>query len=156
MAVGVGAGADGGVAGGGLGVGVVVVAVGEVGAVLEEEVEAAIFEVGAIAVEVVAAELIDDEDDGELGMVVVGAGRDGCCWLAAGGFSTLGSFFACLRVEYGGSDQQEEQEGCGDSSKGRWREIEIAQDSLLNHVNPIPRLFRRARVQGEGSLALVN
>ena len=83
VAVGVGAGADGGVAGRGLGVGVVVVAVGEVRAMLEEEIEAAIFEVGAVAVEVVAAELIDDEDDGEFGVVVVsagGRGDDGCLW----------------------------------------------------------------------------
>ena len=75
MAVGVGSGADGGVAGRGLGVGVVVVAVGEVGAFVEEETEAAAFEIGAIAVEVVGAKLIDDEDDDQLGMGVVGAGQ---------------------------------------------------------------------------------
>ena len=67
VAVGVGSGADGGVAGGGFGVDVVVVAIGEVSTALEEEIEAGwCFEVVAITVEVVAAELVDDEDDDEL------------------------------------------------------------------------------------------
>ena len=67
VAVSVGAGADGGVAGSGLGVGVVVVAVGEPGALLHEEIEAAAFELVAVAIEVVAAELVDDHNDDELG-----------------------------------------------------------------------------------------
>lgn len=78
MAVGVGAGADGGVAGGGHGVGVLVVAVGEVGATLEEEIEAGgRLEIVAIAVEEVTAELIDDEFDDQLGGVAVGIGMSG-------------------------------------------------------------------------------
>ena len=76
VAVGVGSGADGRVAGRGLGVGVVVVAVGEVGALVEKEAESVAFEVGAVALEVVFAELVDDEDDDELGAGVVGAGWD--------------------------------------------------------------------------------
>jgi hypothetical protein len=80
MAVGIGAGAERGVAGRGLGVGVVVVAVGEVGAVVEEEPEAVRSrQVGAIALEVVLAKLIDDNEDDELRFAVVcgGVRRDG-------------------------------------------------------------------------------
>ena len=116
MAVGVGAGADGRVAGGGLGIGVVVVAVGEVGALVEEELESVAFEVGAVALEVVFAELVDDEDDDQLRMSVVGAGRDsgeGRCIIAGrgagfrGGMSGPGIGCGCVG------------ESCGWS--GRWR-----------------------------------
>jgi hypothetical protein len=72
VAVGVGAGPDGGVAGRGLGVGVVVVAIGEPGAFLHEEIEAAALELGAVAVQVVAAELVDDHDDDQLGAANAG------------------------------------------------------------------------------------
>jgi hypothetical protein len=115
------------VAGGGLGVGVVVVAVGEIRAVLEEEIEAAIFEIGAVAVEVVAAELIDDEDDGEFGVVVVSAGGRG------GGdvFGVGGSMVRCrcvwvgLRVGVGsgeseGRGEQECQEKCREAWGSHW------------------------------------
>ena len=75
VAVGVGSGADGGVAGRGHGVGVVVVAVGEVGTALEEEVEAVGgLEVVAVAVEIVAAELVDHEDYDQFGLGAVGVG----------------------------------------------------------------------------------
>ena len=48
--------------------GVVVVAGGEVGTFFEEEVEAVGGgDVGAVTIEEVAAELVDDEDDGEFG-----------------------------------------------------------------------------------------
>ncbi len=73
VAVGVGSGADGGVAGSGHGVGVVVVAVGEVCAALEEEIEAVGgLEVVAVAYGEIAAELVEDEDDDQLGLGVVG------------------------------------------------------------------------------------
>jgi hypothetical protein len=78
---GVGPGADGGVAGRGHCVGVVVVAIRKVGAALEEEIEAGgSLEVVAVAVQIVAAELVDDEDDDEFGGRVVGVctgGRGG-------------------------------------------------------------------------------
>src|SRR6185312_8117077 len=59
-------------------IGVVVIAVGKPGSVVEEEIEAAlVFEVGAIAFEIVGAELVDYEDDDELGMAVIGGGARG-------------------------------------------------------------------------------
>jgi len=73
VSVAVGAGADGGVAGCCHGVGVVVVAVGEVGAALEEEVESvSCLEVVAVAFEVVSAELVEHENYNELGLGMVG------------------------------------------------------------------------------------
>ena len=75
MAIGVGAGADGGVAGRGFGVGVVEVAIGEPGALVHEQAEAAALELGAIAIQVVAAELVDDYDHDQLGVANVGLGR---------------------------------------------------------------------------------
>src|SRR6185312_3505456 len=59
-------------------IGVVVIAVGKPGSVVEEEIEAAlVFEVGAIAFEIVGAELVDHQDDDELGMAVIGGGARG-------------------------------------------------------------------------------
>ena len=78
VAVGVGTGANGGVAGRGHGVGVVVVAIGEVGAAIEEEIEAVGgLEVIAEAVEVVAAELVEHEDHDQLGLGAVSIGTKG-------------------------------------------------------------------------------
>ncbi len=80
VAVSVSAGADGGVAGRGHRVGVVVVAVGEVRAAVEEEIEAVgLREVCAIALEEVSAELVDDELDNQLGVggVDLGVGEGG-------------------------------------------------------------------------------
>ena len=74
VAVGIGPGSQGGVAGSGLGVGVVVVAIFEVSALVEEEAEAAAFEIGTVAVEVVGAKLVDHQDDDQPGMCIVGAG----------------------------------------------------------------------------------
>jgi hypothetical protein len=50
--------------------------------VVQEEAKAASFEVGVVAIEVVAAKLVDDDDDYELRMAVVGAVCDG----GGGGF----------------------------------------------------------------------
>ena len=77
VTVGVGAGADGGVAGRGLGVGVIEVAIGEPGAFFHEEIEAASLELGAVADQVIAAELVDDHDDDQFGLANVGLGRSG-------------------------------------------------------------------------------
>jgi len=77
VAVGVGAGEEGGVSGSGAGVGVVVIAVREVGAVVEKETESGVAELIAIAFELVSAELVNHDDDDELGMSVVGGGDGG-------------------------------------------------------------------------------
>ena len=78
MAVGVSSGADSGVTGRRHRVGVVVVAVGEVGSALEEEIETVGgFEVVAVAIEVVTAELVDHKDDDQLGLGAVGVGTKG-------------------------------------------------------------------------------
>ena len=74
VAVAVGAGEERGVSGSGAGVGVVVITVGEVGAVVEEEAEAGVAELVAVAFQVVAAELVDDDDYHQLGMGIVGRG----------------------------------------------------------------------------------
>src|SRR5882762_3328157 len=44
---------------------------------LEKKLEPALNEVGAIAVQVVAAKLVDDNDDDQLGMASVGGAGDG-------------------------------------------------------------------------------
>ena len=75
VSVAVGAGEQSGVSGSGAGVGVVVVAVGEVRAVIEEKAEAGVAELVAVTLQVVAAELVDDDDDYQLGMCIVGRGR---------------------------------------------------------------------------------
>ena len=78
VAVGVGTGANGGVAGRGHGVGVIVVAIGEVGAALEEEIEAVGgLEVVAEAIEVVATKLVENKDYDELWPGAVGVGTKG-------------------------------------------------------------------------------
>src|SRR5436305_88161 len=72
MSVTVGSGADGGVAGRGDGVGVVVIAVSKVSAALEKDIEAVgSLEVVAIAFEIVAAKLVDDNYDYEFGLGVI-------------------------------------------------------------------------------------
>jgi hypothetical protein len=60
------------------GVGVVVVAVGEVGAMVEEELDPAFAELVAITLEVISAELVDHDDDYQLGTGVVGGGKTEC------------------------------------------------------------------------------
>ena len=75
MAVGVGAGADRGVARRGHGVGVLVVAIRKVRAAFEEEIEAGgRGKVRVVAVEEVAAELVDDQLDDQLWRALVGVG----------------------------------------------------------------------------------
>jgi hypothetical protein len=95
--------------------------------VLEEEVEAAIFEIGAEAVEVVTAELVDDEDDGEFGVVVPGAGR-------RGGGNVFGAGGSVVRRRWGwaglgvgvgvgeskGSGEQECEEECREAWGSHW------------------------------------
>ena len=64
------------------GVGVVKIAIGEVRAVVEEEAEAAITELIAIALQIVAAKLIDHDHDNQLGMAIVrgsGSSRNRGC-----------------------------------------------------------------------------
>ena len=77
MAVRVGASTQSGVPGGRLGVGVVVVAVGKPRALVHEEVEAAAFEFAAIAIEIVAAKLVNHHDHDQLGLAGVHLGRSG-------------------------------------------------------------------------------
>src|SRR5208337_438175 len=75
MSAGVAPGEKGGVSGSGAGVGVVVVAIGEISAAIEKHAETSVAELVAIAFQVVAAELVDHDDDHELGAGVVG-GRE--------------------------------------------------------------------------------
>src|SRR5580692_1400400 len=75
MAVAVGSGEQRGVARSGAGVGVVVIAVGEVGAVVEEQAESAFAELGVVTLQIIATKLVDDDDDDQLGMGVVGGGE---------------------------------------------------------------------------------
>ena len=80
MAIAVRTGEEGGVAWRGPGIGVVVIAVGKVRAVIEEDAESGIAELIMIAIQIVAAELINHDDDNQLGMSVVG----GCKTVWAG------------------------------------------------------------------------
>ncbi len=64
-------------AGRGAGVGVVVIAVGEVCAMVEQKSEAAFTPLIAIALQVVAAKLVDHDDDDQLRPGVVG-GTEAC------------------------------------------------------------------------------
>jgi len=60
------------------GIGVIVIAVGKVRPVIEKELEAPVAELVAIALEVISPELVDDDDDDQLGMTVVrGSGEGG-------------------------------------------------------------------------------
>ena len=77
VAVGVSAGKQRGMAGGGDGVGIVVIAVGEIGAVVEQEAKSAFAKLVAIAFQIVAAELVDDNDDHQLRLRVVGRAKTG-------------------------------------------------------------------------------
>ena len=56
----------------GAGVGVVVIAIGEVGAVVEQQAEPAFAPLIAITLQIVAAKLVDHDDDHQLGTRVVG------------------------------------------------------------------------------------
>jgi len=60
------------VAGSSARVGVVVVAIREVGAVVKQETKASVAKLVAIALKIIAAELIDHNDDNELWMAIVG------------------------------------------------------------------------------------
>ena len=53
-------------------------AIGEIGAPIEKNAEPGIPELVAIALEVIAAKLVDDDDHDELGMAVVSRGQTGC------------------------------------------------------------------------------
>ena len=75
MAVAVGAGEKRGMSRSGAGVGVVVVAVGEVCAVVEEKTESAFAELVAVAFQIVAAKLVDDNYHDQFGMGVVSRGE---------------------------------------------------------------------------------
>ena len=79
VTVGVSSGADGCVAWRGLCVGVIVVAVGEPCAFIHEEAKPAAFELAAPAVEIVAAKLVNDDNDDEFGFadVSLGTRREG-------------------------------------------------------------------------------
>ncbi len=72
MTIAVGTGEQRGVAGSGARIGVVVKAIGEVSAMIEQESKSGVAELVAVALEIVAAELVDDDDDDELGVTVVG------------------------------------------------------------------------------------
>src|SRR5437870_9967397 len=60
------------VAGRGAGVGVVVVTIGEIRSVIKKEAESALAELVAIAFQIVATELIDYDNDDQLGAAIVG------------------------------------------------------------------------------------
>ena len=70
-------GEQGRMAGGGAGVRVVVVAVGEVRAVVEQQAEAALAELVAVALEIISAKLIDHDDDYQFGMTVISGSECG-------------------------------------------------------------------------------
>ncbi len=71
MAVGVGSGQQSCMARGGPGVGIVVIAIGEVSASIEQKTEAAFAPLIAVALKVVTAKLIYDDNDYKLGTRVV-------------------------------------------------------------------------------------
>src|SRR6185295_7947096 len=75
VVTGVGAGQQAGVAGPSDRVGVIVIAIGKVGAVVEEEFEPAFAKLITITLQVVAAELVDDDDDDELGTSIVSGSK---------------------------------------------------------------------------------
>src|SRR5436189_4866747 len=70
--VGISAAQQGRVAGRGAGVGVVVVTIGEIRAVIEKEAESAFAELVLITGQIVATELIDYDNDDQLGAGIVG------------------------------------------------------------------------------------
>ena len=72
VAVAVGAGEQRRMSGCGARVGIVIKAIGEICAMIEKEAETALAKLIAITVQIVAPELIDDDDQDELGMTVVG------------------------------------------------------------------------------------
>ena len=78
MAVGVGTGKQRRMPGSSARVRIIVIAVGEVGAVVEELAESALAELVAIALQIVSAKLVDDNYHNQLGMGIVGRGET--CW----------------------------------------------------------------------------
>ena len=77
MAITVSAGEEGGVAWRSPRIGVVVIAVGKVRAMIEEDAKSGVAELVMIAIQIVAAELVNHDDDHELGMSVVGRSQHG-------------------------------------------------------------------------------
>src|SRR4029077_6521467 len=74
VAVAVSPGEERGMSWSGAGVGVVVITVREVGTMVEEEAEAGVAELVAVALEVVGAELVDDDDYHQFRAGIVGGG----------------------------------------------------------------------------------
>src|SRR5271168_2040918 len=68
VAVAIGAGKKGGVPGRGTRVRIVVIAVGEISTVIEKQAKARIAELVAVTIQVIPSELIDDDDNNQLGM----------------------------------------------------------------------------------------
>src|SRR5581483_486980 len=75
MAIAVSAGPERGVTWRSSGICVIVIAVGEISAVIEQKPEPALAELIAVTLQVVAAELIDHDDDDQLGTSVVGRSK---------------------------------------------------------------------------------
>ncbi len=76
MAVAVGTGEERGVSGGRTSVGVVVVAVRKIGTVIHQETETRVAKLIVVALEIISAELVDDNHDYKLGMSVISGGGD--------------------------------------------------------------------------------
>src|SRR5579871_125353 len=73
--VAVGAGEERGMTGSRARIGVVVIAVGKVGAVIDQEAKASVAELVVIALEIISAKLIDDDDYDKLGVPRIGRGE---------------------------------------------------------------------------------
>ena len=75
MSAGVASGEKRGMSRSGAGIGIVVIAISEICAAIEKHAEPSIAKLVAIAFQIVAAELVDHNDDNELGMGIV-SGRE--------------------------------------------------------------------------------
>ena len=71
VAIGVSASEKRGMTSRSVSVGVIVVAIGEIGAAVEQEAKSAFPKLISVAFQIVAAKLVNDDDDDELGMRVV-------------------------------------------------------------------------------------
>ena len=122
VAVGVSTGQKRGMARGSVSVGVVVIAIGEICATVEQQPKSAFAELISIAFQVVAAKLVNHDDDDQLGMRVVGGAK----------------------ASHRETQQQSDPNGARQESHRRVvYSVQLARPNRSNHCDLLTGSFRR-------------